>query len=109
MQKYLFALALAACGGTGPAPAAPSPAPAPVAASCDAAATNATKFVEAGMPADKIRIAMAKHCGTDAWSAELRACLAAAKTMAELDPCSKLFTPDQEKAFDAELRTLAGG
>lgn len=45
------------------------------------------------------------HCRTDHWSAEVVACLAAARTTAELMPCAKL-TPEQSAALDKDMQPI---
>jgi hypothetical protein len=44
-----------------------------------------------------------RRCTADAWSIELRRCVAGAKTVDEATTCDKLATPEQRSAFADDL------
>ena len=114
MQKLLLAFALAAtgCGGTHP-PLATDPStvamPAADPAPCEDASTNAVKFLDKDMPADKVKAVMSQHCNADKWAVETRKCLLTAKSIEELDGCARSLTPDQQAAFKGDLEKLDPG
>jgi hypothetical protein len=78
-------------------------------ASCAEVARNAHAVVERAE--DKQLAARAttlaelveRRCAADAWSMELRRCVAGAKTVDEAAACDKLSTKDQRKAFEQDL------
>ncbi len=111
MKSIVLAVALAACGGSSTPPADPTTVAKPAAdpAPCEDAAANAVTFLAKEMPADKVKVVMVKHCTADAWTVDTRKCLLTAKSIEELDACSKAFTPEQQSAFKQELETLDPG
>ncbi len=108
-----FGLTISGCGGSSTAPVATDPSnvakPAADPAPCEDASTNAVKFLDKDMPADKVKAVMTRHCTTDKWAVETRTCLLTAKSIEELDACAKHLTPDQEAAFKGDLQKLDPG
>ncbi|CAN5115867.1 hypothetical protein BH11MYX1_BH11MYX1_30430 [soil metagenome] len=111
MQRLLLSVALVACGGGSTAPTAPSNVAQPAAdpAPCEDASTNAVKFLDKDMPADKVKGVMMQHCTGDKWSVDTRKCLLTAKSLEELDGCAKQLTPEQQAGFKGDLGKLDPG
>jgi len=95
-----------ACGSTpakptvDPAVAAGDPAP------CAAVAANIVKFIDPGMPNDKVSELIVRHCTDDKWSVELRKCIVSGKTEKDLDPCEHDFVGTQIEDFKRDLEKL---
>lgn len=120
MARPLFAVALvgcglglglSGCGGSAVQPGDPSTIARPAAdpAPCEDASTNAVKFLDKGMPGDRVKAVMTERCTTDKWPVETRKCLLTASSLGELDSCAKSLTPDQEAAFKGDLAKLGPG
>ncbi len=106
---------LAACwrGGGGEAEVEePAPRPRVKGATCAEVARNAHAVVERAE--DKQLAARARplgelverRCDADAWSMELRRCVAGAKTVDEASACDKLSTQAQREAFAQDFELM---
>jgi hypothetical protein len=111
-----FALALAACwrGGGASETEVEEPAPKPrvKGATCAEVARNAHAVVERAEDkelaarADPLGELVERRCDADAWSMELRRCVASAKTVDEASACDKLSTQAQRDAFAQDFELM---
>jgi hypothetical protein len=106
MRSLLFVV-LVACGSSPPPkpsvdPAVPAADPAP----CTEVAANVVKFIDPGMPTDKVGELIVRHCRDDKWSVDLRKCIVTGKTEKDLDPCEKDFVGTQIEDFKRDLEKL---
>ena len=120
-RAWIFALLVAgACSHSQPAAAPTSPgaasgggaaAAAGGGVSCEQASGHVMDLLVAGkqdVPPDKVKgfhDIFAKHCQADAWSADVRSCLANSKSLDDADGCAQNMTDQQRSALDAD----AGG
>jgi hypothetical protein len=115
VSRWLFCLALAACWRGGNAETEveePAPKPRVKGARCDEVGANVEIILERA--ADKQLAARAKplrevverRCDADAWSMELRRCVAGAKTVDDASACDKLSTKAQRDAFAEDLEVM---
>lgn len=78
-------------------------------ASCGEVAANARLLIEHGTDerlktrAAQIEMVVARRCGEDGWSMELRRCIAGAKTLDDTDGCEKLATKEQSDKLEHDI------
>ena len=104
MLAFVFAGGVG-CGGPQKPKAPAGPTCADVGANLEAQMTAAAK--DSGMDmsafATAARATVLERCPVDNWSTEAIACLAKA-TAAEMEDCSKLLTPAQNKALEESMK-----
>ncbi len=109
MRTLLAAVLLVACHSD-PPPAAPV---APV-SSCAKVADHLVTLMSASKHVaqdqlDPVRNMLTGHCNNDKWSAEIQQCALSAAAPEDLKNCQPLFTPEQEKALEADPGSTSVG
>jgi hypothetical protein len=118
MQRVWVLVFVMACASSPPAATPMAPASNAGAAGNDASCDQAVGKMMDTMTASKPDAPPAavkqyhdlfvSHCQADAWSPEVRACLAGSKTLDDADQCATKMTDAQRGALDQEMRPAPG-
>jgi len=112
MRSVVLCMLVCACWRGGDTETEEPDSPRVKGASCDEVSLNVLDVVlhakdqELARRAPSLRTLVQRRCAADAWSMELRRCVAGSKTADEATACDKLSTKQQRDAFAHDLEVM---